>query len=149
MKVEEILKKHKIEYKIVKHDRQVIKSTDLENKNVKKEDVCKTIILKTRNGKYLAVCIKGEDRIDTKKVREIIEKKVDVASHESVEKSTGLKVGEICPLLINMPIIMDKKVFDKDKLHFGSGNLYHDLIINPKDLEKVIKFKICDVRKDE
>jgi prolyl-tRNA editing enzyme YbaK/EbsC (Cys-tRNA(Pro) deacylase) len=48
-----------------------------------------------------------------------------------------------------MPIIIDKKVFGKNKLHFGSGDLYHDLIINPKDLEKVIKFKIADVRKDE
>ncbi len=149
MKVEEILRKHNIKYELIKHSKIIIKSTDLEDKNIKKEDVCKTIILKTRKGDYLAVCLKSEDRVDTKKVKEIIGKKVDVASHQSVEKSTGLKIGEVCPLLINMPIIIDKKVFEKDKLHFGSGDLYYDLIINPKDLEKVIKFKVDDIRKDD
>jgi len=149
MRIEDILKKHKIKYRLIKYNRQLIRSTDLEDKNVKKEDVCKTIILKTRKGDYLAVCLKGEDRIDTKKVREIIGRKVDVASHQSVEKSTGLKVGEICPLLVDMSIIIDKKVFKKNRLHFGSGNLYYDLIINPKDLEKVIRFKIADVIKDD
>lgn len=149
MKIDDILKEHNIKYEITKHDRKIIKSDDLEYKNIKKEDVCKTIILKTRKGEYLAVCLKGEDRIDTKKVREIIGKKVDIASHQSVESSTGLKVGEICPLLVDMPILIDKKVFEKDKLHFGSGDLHHDLVMNPKDLEKVIKFKIVDIRKDE
>jgi|TARA_Y100000310_G_scaffold159627_1_gene159254 prolyl-tRNA editing enzyme YbaK/EbsC (Cys-tRNA(Pro) deacylase) len=147
-KLKQILKKHKIKCKLIKHEKKLIRSDDLKDKNVTKEDVCKTIILKTRNKNYLAVCLKGEDRVDTKKVKESIGKKVDVATHENVEKSTGLKVGEVCPLLVKMPIIIDKKVLERDELHFGSGDLYYDLIINPKDLEKAITFKIADIRKD-
>ncbi|MBI2667568.1 YbaK/EbsC family protein [Candidatus Woesearchaeota archaeon] len=149
MKVEKILKKNNIKYKIIKHNRKIIRSDDLEDKGIKKENVCKTIILKTRKGDYIAVCLKGEDRIDTKKVKDLIGKKVDVASHESVKKSTGLKIGEVCPLLINMPIIIDKRIFEKDELHFGSGDLYYELILNPKDLEKVINYKIADITKNE
>ena len=149
MKVEEILKKHNIKYELIKYERKLVRSTDLEDKNIKKEEVCKTIILKTRRKEYFAVCLKGEDRIDTNKVRALIGRKVDVAPHQSVERSNNLKVGEVCPLLIDMPIVIDKKVFEKNKLHFGSGDLYYDLVMNPNDLEKVIKFRIADIRKDE
>jgi len=110
------------------------------------DEICKTIILKDREGHMHAVFLRGRDRIDFRKLRSIIGK-ASVAAPDEVEEATGVKPGAVCPLLLDIPLFVDERVFMNEKVNFGSGNHLYGIEIAPRDLANVIDFKVVDAAK--
>ena len=52
-------------------------------------------------------------------------------------------------ILLNdkIPLFVDGRVFEKEKLNFGSGDHLYGIEINSKDLDKLVDFKVVDVAK--
>jgi len=57
---------------------------------------------------------------------------------EEVKAVSGVEIGAVCPLLLSMPIIIDKKIFSKEKINFGSGSHLLGIEMRTEDLGKVI-----------
>lgn len=70
-----------------------------------------------------------------------------------MKKFTGKVPGEVCPILLydeqNIPLFVDKKVLERERIHFGSGEALLALEMKTCDLEKVMKFEIGDFIKNE
>jgi prolyl-tRNA editing enzyme YbaK/EbsC (Cys-tRNA(Pro) deacylase) len=89
----------------------------------------------------------GIKRIDNKKLlKELKAKKVRFLNEEELKGNASFEPGEVCPVLIEkIPVLIDKTVFDTERINFGSGDLYYGIEINSKDLLKCVKGKIVNI----
>ncbi len=110
------------------------------------DEICKTIVLKGRDGRMHAVFLRGRDRVDFGKLRGLVGK-ASVAAPDEVEEATGVKPGAVCPLTLDIPIYVDERVFGMERINFGSGNHLYGIELSPRDLAKVMEFKVVDAAK--
>ena len=108
--------------------------------NLKINEICKTIIMKDRDGFY-AVLLLGDDRIDFKKLKKIRESKPRIADGGEVSEVAGVEPGAVCPLILDIPLIVDPAVFSREKVNFGSGHHLYGLEMAPQDIIKVVEYK--------
>jgi prolyl-tRNA editing enzyme YbaK/EbsC (Cys-tRNA(Pro) deacylase) len=143
-----ILKEKGIRYRLIKlSDKGISFEEVVENAEdeVNPNEICKTIIVKDKKGNKYAFFLKGDKKIDFSKAKEIVGKKISIVSFEDLKKTTGKEPGAICPFLLQMPIFVDKKVFETEKINFGSGDHLYGLEISSEDLKKVIKIQEVEV----
>lgn len=142
-----ILDKKGIKYKLIELEDKAISCDDVikfSKEEINPDEICKTIIVKDKKGNKYAILLKAKDKIDQSKIKQFLGK-VSIVSYEDLKKTTGKEPGAVCPLTLNIPIYVDKNVFKTKKINFGSGDHKLGIEINPKDLEKVIKFQEVDV----
>ncbi len=143
-----ILKKKRIKFNLIYLSNKSVSLDDVV-KSSKKElnpvEICKTIIVKDEEGNIYAFMLKGFQKIDFSKVREVLGKKVSILSIDELRKATGKEPGSICPLILDSPLFVDKDVFKTKKINFGSGSDLIGIEIFSKDLDKIVDFKIVDI----
>jgi Cys-tRNA(Pro)/Cys-tRNA(Cys) deacylase len=152
IKAIEKLKSLGLKYNILEFNEAARTSDDVARLyNINPREIIKTLIIKLNDNRVFAVMIPGPMKIDSKKLlKEINAKSIRFLNEEELRKNTIFEPGEVCPVLIeSIPILIDKTVFETEKINFGSGDLYFGIEINSKDLLKIIKNgKIVDVVKD-
>ncbi|MEM5878241.1 MAG: YbaK/EbsC family protein [Candidatus Aenigmatarchaeota archaeon] len=115
--------------------------------DINPREIIKTLLIKAGNEIY-AVMIPGILKIDNKKLSKILGKSEIRFLNNDELFSIGFFQGEVCPILIEKDILVDKRVFETEKINFGSGDIYFGIEINSKDLMNLIKGKIVDVARD-
>ncbi len=143
----EILEKVRIRYKIHKLGGSGITSLAVEKlTNIKLEDICKTIILTDGNGNFVGGFLPANIDVNLEKVKKIFNfNEVRLARAKELKEVLGLAPGEICPLLLKIPIIFDPLSLKKEIIHMGSGDVHYDLEVNPNDILKLLNAKIEDI----
>ena len=96
--------------------------------------------------KYFALVLRGKDRVDFKKVRRLFGGKSELAKPAEVKKVTGVPIGAVCPILLDIPIYIDKSAMDLKHVNMGSGDLTKELEMDFEDLLSVIdSYKVADL----
>jgi len=148
-KIIEKLKEKEIEFNLIQlKDRamiveEVIKFSD---GKVNPKEICKTLILKDQeNNSYVVVAL-GNDRIDFEKVSKRFDcSRLRLATPEEVKQEIGLEIGAVCPLFLELPMLIDRRIFNREKINFGSGDHLFGIEINSKDILKCVEAKISDI----
>ena len=143
-----VLKERGVGYRVIELKDRAISVEDVirfSKEEIRPEEICKTIILKDRGGSMYAIFLLGDQRIDTKKARQVIGGKVNIASFREVKETTGVEPGAVCPLLVDIPVLVDRRVLTRERLNFGSGNHLYGLEIRSEDLAKVVDYRVVDV----
>jgi len=151
IKAVEFLENKGINYRLIKLSEKGISFEDVikyAQEEINPNEICKTIIVKDKKNNRYALFLKGNQKIDFSKAKEIIGSKISIISYEDLKKSTGTEPGAVCPILLDFSIFVDKKVLETNKINFGSGDHLYGLEINSKDLNKVINFKVVDIAQD-
>lgn len=124
-------------------------------KDINHENDCKTIVLVDNvTKKFFAVFLPGNSKLDMRKVKEAIKSKKNpsVLNKELLKELTGMEPGEVCPILLyhehKMPLFVDKRVIERERIHFGSGDALTALEMKTLDLQKLMKFEIGDFVKN-
>jgi prolyl-tRNA editing enzyme YbaK/EbsC (Cys-tRNA(Pro) deacylase) len=112
------------------------------------DEICKTILLKDPEGEMHAALLPGSRRVDLKKVRGVVGVSVRIATFEEVKAATGVEPGAVCPILLKAPLLVDRRVLAKDRINFGSGHHLYGLEIDPRDLERVVEYRLADIAED-
>jgi prolyl-tRNA editing enzyme YbaK/EbsC (Cys-tRNA(Pro) deacylase) len=112
------------------------------------DEICKTILLKDPDGEMHAALLPGSRRVDLKKVRGVVGVSVRIATFEEVKAATGVEPGAVCPILLKAPLLVDRRVLAKDRINFGSGHHLYGLEIDPRDLERVVEYRLADIAED-
>ena len=143
--VEELLIEADIEYRIIELEARAISVDDVieySKEYINPDEICKTILVKHKN-QYHGLFLRGADQIDFKKLKTIIGKS-SIASRDDVKEISGVDAGAVCPLLLDIPVIVDKQMLDLEKLNFGSGNHLYGVEINSGDLSRVLEYSVAD-----
>jgi len=96
-----------------------------------------TLIIKTDIG-FFAVIVSGSlNRIDFKEVAQILKcQKAKLANPKEVE-NMGYKIGNVPLVGIQLPYILDRKLFEYSFVYGGTGVKDYTLKINPYALEEL------------
>lgn len=135
------LESEKIQYKLLEHKEARTSEEAAEIRGTKLEDAAKTVVLHSLEypSKYIMIVIPADKQADIEAVSKIIGEQVEVASAESVEAFSGLKVGAIPPFgrILGMEVFFDKAFWSKTESVFNAGRRDRSIIIATKDLLKV------------
>jgi prolyl-tRNA editing enzyme YbaK/EbsC (Cys-tRNA(Pro) deacylase) len=144
--VDGILGAKNIPYRIIElKDRAITVSDVIEHsvEDINPDEICKTIVVKQK-AQYYAVFLRGADKIDFKKLKDVIGK-VSIASMKEVVDVTGVEPGAVCPLLVDIPVLVDRRVLQLKKLNFGSGNHLFGVEIASGDLIHVLDYRLVEI----
>jgi prolyl-tRNA editing enzyme YbaK/EbsC (Cys-tRNA(Pro) deacylase) len=143
------LKEKNIEFNLIQlKDRamtveEVMKFSD---GKVNPKEICKTLILKDQKNNSYAVVVIGNDRVDFEKVSKRFNcSRLRLATPEEIKKEIGLEIGAVCPLFLGLPMLIDRRIFNRERINFGSGDHLFGIEINPKDILKCVDANISDV----
>ena len=151
--IRQYLQKNRINHKISDLGGEVYKVEDVIKVGINPDEILKTLIIRSTvkeglefKDKYFVLVLRGKDRIDFKKIRSLFGGKSDLAKPAEVKKVAGVPVGAVCPILLNIPIYIDKSAMDLKHVNMGSGDLTKELEMDFEDLLSVIgSYKVSDL----
>jgi len=79
----------------------------------------KTLIISTKDG-FTGVILKGSDRVDQPKLKAIVGK-WKVVDSETLQSDLGYIPGTICPLDLDLPLLIDEAATTLDTWSMGAG----------------------------
>lgn len=141
-----------VQYRLIKLSKPAYTVKDVINYSeeaIEQGEICKTIIVKDKNGQFYAALLKGNDLIDFRKMDKIIGSKTNIAAPQEVAEVTKQSIGSLCPIILKIPIFIDRQILSLNRINFGSGNLLYGIEVSVKDLVLIIESKIVDIRKDK
>ncbi|MFP3166839.1 MAG: YbaK/EbsC family protein [Candidatus Nanopusillus sp.] len=147
--LENYLNKLGIKFQIIKYEKPVISS-----KNVEQQVngiITKSILLICDN-KPLLCFLLGKDIIDLNKIKKYFNcNEMKLAKAKEVKEITGYDIGGVPPIGLKQKIktIVDKSIIDLNDdqiIYCGGGSHYHLLRISKKDLLKVMEYEVYDIK---
>jgi len=107
---------------------------------VKESQTAKSLVLKTKEEKFLLLILPGDKKLDWKLLgQQLKTKKLEFAKPEEVLQVVGCEVGCVPPFghLTDLPIYMDKELLKKDILYFNPGVHNKSFKVRAWDLRKL------------
>jgi len=151
LEVEKLLKEKGVDYKLMPLSGKIVRYEDVKKyaKDVDPENDCKTILTKDEQGNIYAFVLRGMMKIDFGKVKRLVGQKLKILSHEDLREATGKEPGEVCPLLLRgVKNYVDKRIFDRGRIDFSSGDPRFGLEISTEDLKKIVEFETVDTAQE-
>src|SRR3989344_4105718 len=143
--LEKHLKSNKLPHKIIDLGGEVFTVEGVSKTGIDEDEIVKTLIIRT-NDNSVALAVRGKDRVDFKKIRKLFGSKSGLAKPEEVLKVCKVSIGAVCPILLDIPLIFDRKVMDLKRIHMGSGDLTKGLEMQLSDLLKAVdKYQVEDL----
>ena len=152
-KIEKYLKDRKINHRISDLGGEIFKVEDVIKAGINPDQILKTLIISSTikeglefKDKYFALVLRGKDRIDFKKVRRLFGGKSELAKADEVQKVAGVPVGAVCPILLDIPIYIDRGALSLKHVNMGSGDLTRELEMDFSDLLDAIReYKVIEL----
>jgi len=114
------------------------RSTDTSVKqNYNPTNAIKTLIICTKSG-FKAVILKGTNKIDEKKLSNLIGK-WSVVNSNTLQSKIGYIPGTVCPLDLDLPIIIDTQVTSLDTWSMGAGDIRKGINVKTKNCLLLLK----------
>ncbi len=147
MQAETLLDEKGIQYKLIRLSSKSINFNDLikHAASLNLNEVVKTVVAGDSESNCYAFLLRGEARLDFDKVMRELGKKLHVLSIDEIRSVTGMEPGAVFPLLLKMPIYIDKRVLNADKININSLDPAYGIEIKTSDLAKLIHFQVIDV----
>lgn len=143
--IKKYLDSQSLGYEIVDLGDEVFTVEGVKKSGINEDKIVKTLIVRTNQG-FVALVARGKDRVDFKKVRKLFGGKSELAKPEEVLKVAKVVVGAVCPILLEVPVIFDRKVMKLPRVHMGSGDLTCGLEMELRDLLKAVgEYKVEDL----
>lgn len=143
-RVESVIKQYGLDAEVIWHrDEPVLSLEDaMKVHNLSPSNVLKCLLLKSRDGKVVAVMASGEVRIDIKSIeRKFNLRKLSFMSSNEMRSRFNVEPGGIDPLTlpdIADMIFAEKRLLDKDFVIGSAGSKYCGLKIKPTELMKLL-----------
>lgn len=157
--IEKLLSQKEIDYKVIDLGGEAFTVGDVAAIIGNTAQIVKTLLVKTKGEHcpvtvrpdqnrtvFVALCLRGKDRVDFKKLKWIFGAKSEFASADEVLKVVGVPVGAVCPIGIGVSVIMDREVLKLKHVNLGSGDLTKGLEMDLQNLLKIVGHEAEDIR---
>ncbi|MBI2572466.1 hypothetical protein HYV86_01290 [Candidatus Woesearchaeota archaeon] len=109
-------------------------------------DFIKSICCTSKTGDFIVCILKGEDKLDLKKVKVLAGCDVSIAKPEVVLEKTGYPVGGTPPIGYVATFYIDQQVMEKDAVYGGGGSPQALVRIAPVEMINLNNGKVVDIR---
>ncbi len=138
--IKRILDYNKIGYKIFEHEPTPTSKDAARVRGTKEEQGAKAIILRSE-GEFVLCVLPGNERIELKKLRLIINKKsLSLATREEVLKVTNCVPGEVPPfgIIFKIKTFVDKSLLKNEEIAFNAGLMTKSIVMKTQDYLKIV-----------
>ncbi len=148
-----VLDKAGVAYELLPHAHTESASAEAEALGLSAADVAKTIVVATADG-YARVVIPGDCRIDSRKLRELLgagKKQVHLATEDDLRRDyPDFELGAVPPLggARHDPVLVDRRVADRDAIVLEAGSHEQSLRLKPADLVDAADAQVVDICQD-
>lgn len=115
------------------------------------EDACNSILVavKTTPRRYVACLVRADTKLDVnKRISELVGvKRVSFASSEETVELSGQMIGGVSIVGVpdDMPIYIDQRVFERERIVVGGGNRSSKIRLAPQELLKLPNASAADI----
>jgi prolyl-tRNA editing enzyme YbaK/EbsC (Cys-tRNA(Pro) deacylase) len=113
------------------------------------EQIAKSILFKAgQSGKAVMIVASGTNRVEEKKVRELIGEPVKKADADFVRQQTGYAIGGVPPLGHANPllILVDEDLLKYEEIWAAAGTPFAVFKLTPAQLVEMTSGRVADVR---
>lgn len=121
------------------------------NYDIPPDEACNTIVvvIKTDPKRYVATLVRADTRLDVNHKLAAVTgtKKMSFASGDETASLTGMMIGgvTVVGLPADMELLIDSRVFERERIIVGGGNRTSKLRISPEELRKLPNVAVADV----
>jgi len=136
------LKKKKIAFEVVRYD-HLEKGAVFAAQAIgfELDRTIKTLVVTTESGSFALALVPGSGQLSLKRMaRAMGVKQVAMVDTPEAERQSGYKVGGISPFATQrrMPVVMETKLLNYDRVAINAGQRGVMLIIAPGDIQKAL-----------
>ena len=148
-KILSIFKENNVNYQLYEHAPVYTSQQAATVRGVELKTGCKSMLLKTKAGKFLIANLAADRKIDLKKLEKIVSDKLSFATKEEVLQATNCEPGSVPPFgnIFGLPTFLDKSVLENSFVNFNIGTLTKSVKICKQDLIRIMEPKIADFSK--
>jgi prolyl-tRNA editing enzyme YbaK/EbsC (Cys-tRNA(Pro) deacylase) len=114
----------------------------------KVEQIAKSILFRGKqSGKPILVVASGSNRIDEKKLRDLVSEPVKKADADFVREQTGFVIGGVPPVghVKPLDIFIDQDLFEYDEIWAAAGTPHAVFKLTSTELAKITAGKVVDI----
>ena len=144
-KIRKMMEEGKVPIEVTEHEPVYTNPAMALVLDVKESQTVKSLVLKTREGRFVVIVLPGDKKLDWKAVgNQLNTKKVEFAKPEEVLSLVGCEVGCVPPFghMTEVPIYMDKELLKRDFLYFNPGVHHKSFKVKAWDLRKLCNPKM-------
>jgi len=144
--VEEFLKQHRKEVKILTFEDTSTVSKAADSLGVTPGEIAKSLLFKVKDN-FIMILMAGDKRLDNRKFKEIFNAKAKMPDAEEVSEATGHPVGGVCPfgLKRSIPIYLDYSLQAYACVFPAAGACNTAIKLNVDELEELTNGQWVDV----
>jgi prolyl-tRNA editing enzyme YbaK/EbsC (Cys-tRNA(Pro) deacylase) len=134
-----ILERSKYTYEIIQHEKPILSKQDgTKYFGIEVGQTAPSLILKTDKGFFVLIVSGSRSKVNFEKIADVLGcSKVKLASPEEVQKVTGFQVGGVRMVGLDLPCVIDKRLFQYDFIYGGTGQSTFTLKIEPQALNEL------------
>ncbi len=148
-KITEFLELQGIPYRLLMHKTEATSIEDAaQQRGIRPAQMVKTMVLRDMGGLYALACVPGDQAVDPKKVRALLDcRRMTCVDLSQVESITGYKAGTVAPLLLkrHMPIFFDQQLLAEDEITISSGSRMAGVALSCQDLIQLCQPQITNI----
>ena len=146
-----LFKENNVKFQIYEHEPVYTSQEAAKARGVELKTGCKSMVLKTKAGKFVLANVAADKRIDLKKLERILDSKLSFATRDEVLQITHCESGSVPPFgwLFGMQTFLDESVLENDFVNFNIGMLTKSVKISKQDLLKIMNPIILKFSKPE
>jgi Ala-tRNA(Pro) deacylase len=146
------LDEHEVAYEVVEHGERFTAAAEARASGVGPENAAKDVILR-RGEEYVLALIPASERLDLKKVRDLIDagNELRLASEDEIRSDfPGFAVGALPPFgpIFKVEEVVDQRLLDHDRVLCSGGDHSHSVKIDPNEIVRVAGAQVGDLSQD-
>lgn len=145
-----LFKENKVEYQLYEHPPVYTSEEAAKVRGMELRTGCKSMVMKTKEEKFIIANIAADRKIDIKKLEKIVgTKELKFATKEEVLTKTKCESGSVHPFgrLFGLETYLDRSVLDNESVNFNIGMLTKSVRIRKDDLVELMKPEIGNFSK--
>ncbi len=148
-KVEKALKAHGLECQVLNMEETTRSAQDAANSlGCRVEQIVKSLVFMTKKTKKpILVIASGANRVNTKKIRNLLSEPIKMADPDFVRAKTGFAVGGVPPLGHSNPLatFIDEDLLKYSEIWAAAGTSNTMFKLSPDDLQKITQGQVISV----
>ncbi|WP_411572122.1 aminoacyl-tRNA deacylase [Vibrio sinaloensis] len=148
-KVTRYLTEQQVPFRLLPHRTPATTIEDAaRQRGVRPSQMVKSIVLRDMGDLYALACAPGDQSVDPKKVRAILNcRRMTCVDLKSVPELTGYEIGTVIPLLLTTPmsIIFDHRISLEDEVTISSGSNMAGIALKRDDLIRLCQPIFADI----